>query len=101
MRNPPLLEPLFSPTVQEILSATMPDPRREWDLSDLAIHLGVRPPTLHRPLAKLIRAGILVRRQHDNRLYYRANPDCPILAELSAMLKKAAANGVPFRGRAP
>ena len=83
----PLLEPLFNPTVQEILAATMPHPQREWCLSELAAHLGVPPSTLQRPLAKLTRAGMLVLRRDDcGRPYFRPDPNSPILAELYAML---------------
>lgn len=63
---------------------------REWYLSDLAAHLNVRPSSLQRTLAKLTRGGILRRRADGNRVYYRADLDCPIFPELSGILTKTA-----------
>jgi predicted nucleotidyltransferase len=72
-------------------------PEREWYLSDLAAYLGVGPSSLQRSLAKLTRAGILLRRADGNRVYYRADPACPILAELSGILVKTVGIADPMR----
>jgi DNA-binding transcriptional ArsR family regulator len=96
-KTSPLLSALISPTTQEVLSATVLRPDREWYLSDLASNLGVRPSSLQRTLAKLSRAGILQRRENGNRVYYRADPSCPILAELSGILTKTSGIAEPLR----
>jgi DNA-binding transcriptional ArsR family regulator len=83
-----LVDALFLPTTQRVLAATVLQPRREWYLSDLAAHLRVTPSSLQRPLAKLVSGGILTRRQEGNRVYYKADQDCPILPELSGILTK-------------
>lgn len=70
---------------------------REWYLSDLAAHLGVGPSSLQRTLAKLTRAGILKRRENGNRVYYRPDPSCPILAELVGILTKTSGIAEPLR----
>jgi DNA-binding transcriptional ArsR family regulator len=88
MRTSPLLKPLLTPTVQGVLAATVLRPEREWYLSDLASHLEVRPSTLQRVVAELADAGILTRRQDGNRVYYRADRECPIFRELSSILAK-------------
>lgn len=98
MRNrTPLLSALFGLNVQGVLSATVLRPEREWYLSDLALHLGVRPSSLQRILAKLAGAGILKRRVDGNRVYYRADSACPILGELSGILTKTSGIADPLR----
>ncbi len=79
------------------MTATVLRPTHEWYLSDLAAHLGVGPSSLQRTLAKLTRAGILSRRQNGNRVYYRPDPACPILGELSSILTKTAGIAEPLR----
>jgi predicted nucleotidyltransferase/DNA-binding MarR family transcriptional regulator len=96
-KSSPLLSPLFTPTMQGVLAATVLRPQREWYLSDLASHLGVGPSSLQRTLAKLTLAGILNRRENGNRVYYRPDPQCPILGELAGMLAKTAGIAEPLR----
>ena len=96
-KSTPLLSAILNPTVQGVLSATVLHQKREWYLSDLASHLGVRPSSLQRTLAKLSAAGILIRRQNGNRVYYRADPSCPILAELAGILTKTSGIAEPLR----
>ena len=74
--------------MQAVLAATVLRASHEWYLSDLAAHLGVGPSSLQRSLAKLVNAGILLRRRDGNRVYYRPDPACPILGELTAILTK-------------
>jgi predicted nucleotidyltransferase len=83
-----MLSPLFPEALQGILAAVTLHSEREWYLSDLAAYLGVRPSTLQRVLAKLVRSHILIRRNHGNRVYFHANPDCPILPELRGIMAK-------------
>lgn len=90
MRKSPTLDALFTVPRQGILAATLMEPRRWWYLSDLARHLGVHHATLQRDLARLTGAGILLKRRDGNRVYYRANSESPIFAELSALLMKTA-----------
>lgn len=88
MRTTHALDSLLPRTRQAILVATLLHPEREWYLSHLAHHLGVRPSSLQRELAALTSAAILVRRVDGNRVYFRANPDCPFLPELQGLLIK-------------
>ena len=96
-KSSPILAPLFTPTMQGVLGATVLRPEREWYLSDLAAYLHVGPSSLQRILAQLTRAGILSRRQNGNRVYYRPDPDCPILGELTGILTKTAGIAEPLR----
>jgi DNA-binding transcriptional ArsR family regulator len=83
--------------MQGVLAATILRPEEEWYLSDLAAHLGVRPSSLQRTMAALTRAGILERRRDGNRVYYRADPACPILDQLSGILVKTVGIAEPLR----
>jgi predicted nucleotidyltransferase len=96
-KSSPILAPLFTPTMQGVLGATILRPAREWYLSDLAAHLGVGPSSLQRVLAKLTRAGILNRRTNGNRVYYWPDPACPILGELASILTKTSGIAEPLR----
>lgn len=88
MRKSILTDALFPKTRQAILAATLLRPERWWYLSDLAKHLGVPPSSLQRELTRLVDAGILLRRQDGNRVYFRANTVCPVFPELHGILVK-------------
>ncbi len=90
MRNTRAIDSLISRTTQGLLAATLLQPDRWWYLSDLAGHLHRRPSSLQRPLASLVSAGVLTRRKDGNRVYFRANPDCPFLPELQGLMAKTA-----------
>jgi uncharacterized protein len=92
-----LLAPLFAPTLQGVLGAVLLRPERQWYLSDLAAHLSLRPSSLQRVLAELTTAGILLRRADKSRVYYRQDPSCPILPELTQILVKTVGIADPLR----
>jgi predicted nucleotidyltransferase len=96
-KSSPLLSSLFNASMRGVLGATILNPSRDWYLSDLASHLGVGPSTLQRTLTKLTESGILLRRRNGNRVYYRADPSCPILAELCGILTKTWGIAGPMR----
>jgi DNA-binding transcriptional ArsR family regulator len=95
-KSSPLLSSLFNGTTQGVLGATLLRPAKEWYLSDLASFLGLGPSSLQRALSKLSRSGILLRRRDGNRVYYRADPACPILAELASILTKTSGIAEPL-----
>jgi DNA-binding transcriptional ArsR family regulator len=96
-KSSPILDPLLNPLMQSVLAATVLRSEREWYLSDLAAHLKVGPSSLQRTLAKLTRSGILTRRRDGNRVYYRLDPTCPILVELTQIFTKTAGVAEPVR----
>jgi predicted nucleotidyltransferase len=97
MRSHPLLSSLCNSTTQYVLNLTYMQPKREWYLSDLASQENVAPSSLQRTLAKLSRAGILRRRKDGNRVYYKADPACPIFHELNGILTKTSGIAEPLR----
>ncbi|MCH7564534.1 MAG: nucleotidyltransferase domain-containing protein [Gemmatimonadetes bacterium] len=90
MRKNGLLDALLPKIRQGILAATTLHPGKWWYLSDLARHLGVSPSSLQRELASLVKAGVLLRKESGREVYFRANPDCPILCELQGIMVKTA-----------
>ena len=90
MRATRAIDALFPAVRQAVLSVVLLQPDREWYFRDLAKHLRLSPSSLTRELSKLTQAGILRRRAEGNRVYYRAEPDCPFLPELRGLLIKTA-----------
>lgn len=90
MRKSSVLDVLFPATRKAILATLLLNLQREWYLSDLANHLKLTPSSLTRELNSLNQAGILRRRVDGNRVYFQADPDCPILPELRGLLLKTA-----------
>jgi len=90
MRNSSPLQALFPKTRQVLLAATILQPDRWWYLSDLAKHLGLRPSSLQRELSALSKAGILAKKRNGNRIYYKADLNCPFLGDLQGLLVKTA-----------
>ena len=88
MRKSSSLDALISRTTQGLLAATVLQPDRWWYLSDLAKYLGQSPSSLQVPSASLVTAGILRRRKEGNRVYFQADPACPILGELQGLIAK-------------
>jgi len=58
-------------------------------LRELERRTGLNAKGLMRELHALTDAGILTAQRSGNRVYYRANPDCPIYSELRALMLKA------------
>jgi len=84
----PTLDALFPRTRQAILSAILLRPDKWWYLTDLAKHIGVSPSSLQRELPSLANSDLLISRKDGNRIYYKINPDCPIVAELQGIFVK-------------
>ena len=63
-------------------------PEQWWYLSELARHLETSASSLQRELASLSASEILLRKRDGNRIYYRANPECPLFPELRGLIAK-------------
>lgn len=88
MRKFPALDALMPRLRQQLLAATTLQPDRSWYLTELAQFLNVAPSSLQRELTRLTDAEILNRRQDGNRVYYQANNECPVLADIQSLLIK-------------
>jgi uncharacterized protein len=88
MRRKTLINALFPKTRRSILAATLMHPERWWFLADLARYLGVPPSSLQREMDSLVQAGILLRRREGKQVYFRPDPNCPVLSELQGVMTK-------------
>ena len=79
---------LFPAVRQRVLGTLLLHPQKSWYLSQLVRQIGAVPSHLHRELALLTAAGILTRRVEGRQTYFQANPVCPILPELTGLLRK-------------
>ena len=105
-RTSPVIDVLLPKTKQHLLSALLLQPHRSWYLSELARHLRVPPSSLQRELAQFAGAGIVVKRQDGNRVYFQADRTCPVFQDLSKLLTKTVGLAdvvrevlMPFRDR--
>lgn len=83
-----MAETLWPRTRRRVLALLLLSPHREWHLREIARRANASPAAAQREVARLAAAGILARRAEAGRAYYRANPSCPIFAELRQMLAK-------------
>ena len=71
-----------------MLSRTHLESERWWYLHELARALAVRPSSIQREISTLVAAGILERRQDGNRVYLKADTNCPVFSEIRELLIK-------------
>jgi len=71
-----------------VLSALLADPAKKWHLRALARETGLSAPTIQQETHNLSDAGIILREQSGNRVYFRANRNCPIYPELKMLVLK-------------
>jgi predicted nucleotidyltransferase len=83
-----IIDTLFSKTKQNILSTVIINPDKWWYLSDLAKKINTSPSSLQRDLLNMTSTGILEKRQEGNRIYYKANKECPVFDELQGIIVK-------------
>jgi len=88
MRKSSIASALFSSTRQRLLSALLLNSPQPTYAAELANHLGVRPSSLQRNLAKFTEAGILKMSRSGNRTYFQADEECPVFPELRALMIK-------------
>jgi predicted nucleotidyltransferase len=90
MRKIRTLDALLPRTRQGILAATLVQPEKGWYASELARRLGVPSSSLQRELHDLTEVGILKTHRQGRMVYYQANKDSPVFADLHGLLLKTA-----------
>ncbi len=83
-----LLDLLFGSYRQRALTQLLLHPDSSYHVRELARLTGTTPGTLHKELARLAQAGLLLREAQGNQVRYRANRDCPVFAELAGLFRK-------------
>lgn len=85
-----LIHHLLGETRTAILAALLLRPEQTRHVRDLERTTGLSPGSLHRELTALVALEVLRREQVGRQVFYRANPDCPVLPELTGLLRKTA-----------
>lgn len=88
MRKTSLIAVLLPKTRRAVLAATVMHPEKWWFLADLARHIGVPPSSLQREMDALVHGGVLLRRREGKQVYFKPDPNCPILSELQGIMVK-------------
>ena len=81
---------LLGQTRSAVLGTLFLRPESALHVRELARLTGVSPGSLHRELRALAEQGLLIRQETGRQVYYRANPQCPVLDELTGLLRKTA-----------
>lgn len=81
---------LFGQTRGRILAALCDKPDATFFVRQLARHINGSGGTVQRELATLTSAGLILREDRENRVFYRANRAHPVFAELHSLLAKTA-----------
>jgi predicted nucleotidyltransferase len=79
---------LFGAYRRQALGLLLMNPEREFHVRDLSRLTATSPGTMHKELARLASAGILLRRSRGNQALYGANTACPIFEDLRNILRK-------------
>ena len=83
-----LASALFSRTQQQLYSLLFGHPQRSFYLRELIESAGIGRGTVQRELEKMTATGLISVKKIGNQKHYQANPQCPIYAELSGIVRK-------------
>ncbi len=81
---------LFGDYRQKVLALLLLHPEQHFHVREIARLTGTSAGTLHKELARLAHAGVLIRDEVGNQVRYGANRQCPIFPELAGILRKTA-----------
>jgi len=81
---------LFGKTRLAILALLYGQVNRAFYLSEIVRLAGVGRGAVQRELARLTRAGLLVRTEHGQQVYFQANAEAPVFEELCGLVRKTA-----------
>lgn len=79
---------LFPEYRQKILGLLLLHPEVHYHVREIARLTNTAAGSLHRELAKLAKAHVLLREVSGNQVYYQANTSFPIFEELASILRK-------------
>ncbi len=83
-----LLDTLFGVQRQRVLGWLLLHPDESVHVRELSRLTGTSAGSLHRELARLAEAGLLLRSERGNQVLYQANRACPVFAELAGLFRK-------------
>ena len=87
---PPVSSALFGKTRQAVLALLYGHDKESFYLRQIVRAVSLGQGAVQRELAHLTAAGLLTRTRRGNQVYYQANRNAPIFAELKSLLVKTA-----------
>lgn len=88
---------LFGAARRSVLALLYGHADEEFYLRQVVRMTGMGVGPIQRELRALAKAGIIRRRVHGHQVFFRANPDCPIFAELRGIVTKTVGAGDVLR----
>jgi predicted nucleotidyltransferase len=79
---------LFGHYRRRVLGLLLLHPETSYHVREIARLTDTAAGTLHKELARLAEAGLLVRMRQGNQVRYSANVRCPVFPELASILRK-------------
>lgn len=92
-----LADALFTPVQQRVLGLLFGQPQRRFQSSELILLADSGTGAVHRLLTRLSGARLLNVERVGNQKYYQANPNSPVFAELTGLVRKTVGLVVPLR----
>ena len=84
----PIAEALFSKTRRAVLALLFGQPGKAFYTREILAAAGAGASQVQKELDQLTRAGLLIRERRANQVYFHANPDAPVFAELAGLVAK-------------
>ena len=96
-RGQGLADALFSSTQQRVLGLIFGQPDRSFYATELIGLVGSGSGAVQRELARLEQSGLVTVKRVGTQKHYQANPDSPVFAELSGIVRKTVGLAAPLR----
>ncbi|NJD88197.1 MAG: hypothetical protein FIB05_09295 [Betaproteobacteria bacterium] len=96
MARTSVADALFGKTRQRVLGLLFTAPDRGFYLREIIAHVGGGSSQVQTELARLTAASLLIREKRANQVWYRANPEASVFAELRGIALKTVGIATPL-----
>ena len=79
---------MFGASRRKLLGTLLLMPDERYHVRELARMTRISAGTIHRELTSMAEAGLLVRAQEGNQVFYQADRSCPLFEELASIFRK-------------
>ena len=86
--NPSIAEALFGKAQRAVLALLFGQPHRAFYMREVVAAAGTGASQVQKELDNLTRAGLVVREPRGNQVWFRANPESPVFAEIKSLVAK-------------
>jgi len=92
-----LADVLFTPVQQRVLGLLFGQSERRFQSAELIRLIGSGTGAAHRLLTRLAATGLVTTQRVGNQKHYQANPESPVFAELSGLVRKTVGLAAPLQ----